>query len=157
LDIFKNSSTTVGKDSIGFSDFYTGEIKDIKTGETLGTHDGALLFTKGQRARISGCITPKYVLKIDAQENIVWVGENNDLFTQEVNLEKTTWTGKPAKNGEEISVRIRHGGEPLFGKIEINSDNTGKITLKEPVRAVTPGQSAVFYKGEKLLGGGIIN
>ncbi len=137
--------------------FKIGDFKDIHTGKTLGQHTGVLFFTVGQRARIAGHIAPKYVLKTDTHTNTVWVGENEDLFQKNIFLENISWIGKPVQNGEKIELSIRHGGKPvpgIFYKNEMISESY--ITLQNPLRALSPGQSAVFYAGEKVLGGGII-
>jgi len=138
--------------------FIKGDFKELKTEKVLGQHEGVLLFTVGQRARIPGCIAPKYVLKTDPQTNTVWVGENEDLLRTQIFLENLSWTGKPLEDGSEAELSIRHGGKSVTGVFHNNplEKGIGVISLSTPLRALSPGQSAVFYSGKKVLGGGII-
>lgn len=137
--------------------FFPGDIQDFRTGEVLGRHEGILHFTLGQRARIAGSLTRKFVIKTDKDQNIVFVGEDEDLFSEKVSIKMLSWTlGEPPKNGQEVSVRVRHGGKKEKGRFFLKEEGEGEIIFNESVRALTPGQSAVLYDDELVLGGGIM-
>jgi tRNA-uridine 2-sulfurtransferase len=137
--------------------FLHGDICDFRTGKIIGRHEGILHFTIGQRARIAGLLTPKFVIKIDKQENIVFVGEDEDLFLKKVQVKMLSWTlGYPPQNGKEIDVRVRHGGKREKGRFFLKEEGKGEIIFDNSIRAITPGQSAVFYSDTLVLGGGIM-
>ncbi len=138
--------------------FVPGDIIHIHTQKKVGTHNGVLHFTKGQRARIGGMITPQYVIRIDTQKNIVYVGDNTDLFSNTVTVFNISWTMSPIEDNTQISVKIRHGGENITAQFQYTNTNRteGKLTFTQPVRSLTSGQSAVFYQDNILLGGGIM-
>lgn len=139
--------------------FQPGEIKNIDTGKVMGNHEGVLTFTKGQRARVGGCIKPMFVIDTDPHTNTVWIGDDEKLFAKEVFLRKLSFTTIPLVNNTQIFVRIRHGGKTIPANFSYTDTEKkeGKLEFLEPVRALTPGQSAVFYRKDgMLLGGGII-
>ena len=132
-----------------------GEIKDADTGETLGYHDGAILYTTGQRHGLNiGGGLPCYVTGKDIKKNIVYVSKNLNhqaLWTTELELEGIIWRAEPTK---DMEVRLRHRA-PLT-PAELHG---AKLTFKTPIKRPAPGQSAVFYGGKDnqiCLGGGII-
>jgi len=128
-----------------------------KEGNVLGRHDGYPFYTIGQRKGLGIALgKPAFVTRIDPDTNTVTLGEEEDLFTQEmavrnVNLVKYDRLGKPM----EALTKIRYKDKGSFSRIE-QDDTRMKITFFEPVSAVTPGQSAVFYEGNDLIGGGFI-
>jgi tRNA-specific 2-thiouridylase len=135
--------------------FQKGPIILRKTGEKIGEHDGLLRFTVGQRARIAGCIKPLFVLESDLTNNILYVGGDEELFVTEMELQKITWTMADPGENVQIEVRIRHGGKAQKVQLVGNGERRF-VRFQEPVRAITPGQSAVFSEGDLVLGGGII-
>ena len=128
-------------------------------GEIIGKHKGLPLYTVGQR---KGLNTPwnsaLYVLKLDVKNNIVVVTDNpDDLLCDRFSINQVNWiSGFFPEDKENISVQIRYNSKPVSVKGIILENNRLIIELQKPVRAITPGQSAVFYKGDQLLGGGII-
>ncbi len=139
--------------------FISGNIIEKKSGKIMGEHNGILHFTKGQRARVGGCITPQYVLDIDITKNIVHIGDDCELFTQEAKLHTLSWTMNAIENNSEINVKIRHGGESLAAIFSFSDENKEEAFLKftTPIRSITSGQSAVFYSDDGLLlGGGLM-
>jgi tRNA-specific 2-thiouridylase len=146
--------------------FISGDILDIatkheKVPQVLGEHAGVLNFTKGQRARLSGLANPKYVVDIDVSTNEVWVGGNDDLFsdTAEIITISRVFDTTEELEAEKILVKIRHGGDFLPAKFTYKTPekNSGTIFFTEKIRSITPGQSAVIYSKEgALLGGGIL-
>lgn len=136
--------------------FIPGEIKDIHTDKVVGSHEGVLHYTKGQRARIGGLLSPQYVIKIDIESNTVFIGSDTDLYSSEVALIQLSWTSQALESGTECMVKIRHGGQ-CFSAIFYNNVSGPCIQFSTPIRSLTPGQSAVFYDYNGiLLGGGII-
>ena len=147
--------------------FEKGKIRDKNSGEIVGEHDGILNFTKGQRARLSGLENPKYVYSIDVKKNIVWVCDNEDLFSTEVNIHTVVSVFSEISDSE-VLVKIRHGGDMLPAKFEYTDKNpeiseknktrkTEKLVFSQKIRSITSGQSAVIYsKKGVLLGGGLM-
>lgn len=149
----------VGK--IGIRDFLSeyveqtpGDIVDKHTGKTIGRHDGAIFYTLGQRHGLElGGGLPYYVVGKDMDKNEVYVTTDlNDetLWKKEVNLINVHWINAAPKDGD-YEVRIRHRA-PLVKAIL----NGSALSLTDPQRAVTAGQSIVIYSGETALGGGIV-
>ena len=123
------------------------------SGKILGTHDGAYFFTPGQRhgIKLGGFSEPLYVARTDRETNTVLVAEgasNPILYKKEIFISETNLSGEIP---EKISARIRYR-QPLQSCHIENS----KVIFDFPQRGVAPGQSIVFYAGERLLGGGII-
>ncbi len=133
-------------------------------GETLGTHNGIQHFTVGQRKGLGiAWSEPLYVKSLDREKNIVFVADKSDLFKKEVIINKINWVSIEEPLQEiEVEAQIRYRSNPVKGTLIPlkNSDNTAKsfkLIFEESQSSVTPGQAAVFYKGEILLGGGLIN
>lgn len=139
-----------------------GEIVDLD-GKKLGYHDGLINYTVGQRERL-GLGGPKayYVLQLDSKINALVVGNPGDLYKKELIAKGLNWIGKIDMN-DNIQAQIRYG-HPIED-CELSKVKGGiKVEFKEAQRAITPGQSIVFYssraesrdKGNEILGGGII-
>jgi tRNA-specific 2-thiouridylase len=94
------------------------------------------------------------VIKLDPKENTVWVGEEDHLFKNRLEITKTNWM-QELKESETYTVKIRfhHVGAPA--KITLEQEKT-YIEFQTPQRAITPGQAAAIYEGNKLVGGGWI-
>ncbi len=137
-----------------------GDIIDQR-GEKVGQHDGAFYYTIGQRHGLGiGGGAPYFVFDKDIKKNIVFVTTEPDnmvLNRDRFNITDCVWWSEP-RMGEEYAVRIRHGGKLLPAVIHQLGSNKNKyeIRLSTPERAIAPGQSAVLYDGEKVLGGGVI-
>ncbi len=133
-------------------------------GEVLGEHDGYAGYTVGQRRRLGGGFSERlYVLEIRPERREVVVGTREELDAPAVEVGEVNWHGRLPDAGERVQVQIRHGGCPVNGVVEEASpgapgDAPGEVTLRfeTPQRAVTPGQSGVLFRGERLLGGGRI-
>ena len=140
-----------------------GEIIHVN-GEVLGTHHGIHHFTVGQRKGLGiAWAEPLYVKSLDREKNIVFVADKSDLFRKEAIIDKVHWVSiEEPKQSIEIEAQIRYRSHPVKGTLIPlkNSDNPTKsfrLIFEESQSSVTPGQAAVFYKGEILLGGGLIN
>src|SRR4030095_9833218 len=124
----------------------------------IGTHNGYINYTIGQRRGLNLSLgKPVYVSKIDADNNIIYVDDEEGLYNKtficnEINLQKTDCLDSPMK----VKVKIRYKDEDSMAVIEQTGDNQIKITFDELKKSITPGQSAVFYDGDDVIGGGII-
>jgi tRNA-uridine 2-sulfurtransferase len=135
----------------------TGDIVTC-TGEVLGRHNGLHRFTVGQRHGL-GIATgrPVYVVSLDRAQNRLVVGEDADLRSSVCEVRNVNWISIPVPHAPvEASVRIRNRHEPAAAEITALGEDSARVTFREPQRAITPGQAAVFYSGEKVLGGGWI-
>jgi tRNA-uridine 2-sulfurtransferase len=134
-----------------------GEIVN-EDGEVLAHHDGVHQFTVGQRKGL-GFSTGKalYVLSIDSQTNRVVVGEDQALHKTSCEIENVNWVSiaAPAAPVRAI-VKIRHKHEAAAATVEAADDHRAEVTFDAPQRAITSGQAAVFYDGDRVLGGGWI-
>jgi len=128
------------------------------TGEIIGQHNGLHHFTVGQRRGL-GFATgrPVYVVSLDRANNRLVVGEDADLRSSACEVRDVNWIPFTMPEGPvEAMVRIRNRHEPAAAEIVVLDATTARVTFREPQRAITPGQAAVFYSGEKVLGGGWI-
>ncbi len=139
-----------------------GLIKTQEEGKVIGEHQGLPLYTIGQRRGIEiGGTGPYYVVDRDYKNNILWVVKNwNDdlLYRRDFLVEQLSWLDKKAPLLPlRCQVVIRYGHPPLNCLLEKDKlKGFLKVTLSRKTRAVTSGQSAVFYQGRRVLGGGII-
>jgi tRNA-specific 2-thiouridylase len=134
-----------------------GEIVN-EDGEVIGRHNGVHNFTVGQRKGLGFAAgKPLYVLSIDPQNNRVVVGEDDVLRKTVCEVEEINWFSceKPAKEFRAF-VKIRHKHEPAAAVVEPLESHRARVTFDSPQRAITPGQAAVFYDGDRVLAGGWI-
>jgi len=134
-----------------------GPIYDIE-GNQVGMHRGISYYTIGQR-RGTGLQfgKPFYVIKIDKENNAVIVGEEKDTLGKELIAENVVWTSiKAPSRPVKAKVKIRYASEETDAVVSPSGDNSVSVLFKKPVRSITPGQSVVFYKGDLVLGGGVI-
>ena len=133
-----------------------GDIIDKESGRVLGRHDGAIFYTLGQRHGLDvGGGLPYYVVGKNMDKNEVYVSRNiNDehMWRTEIKLTDVHWINQPLTEGARIQVRLRHRGALINA---IYSADT--LHLESAERAAAPGQSAVVYRGEECLGGGIMS
>ena len=139
-----------------------GPIKRREDGVVVGEHQGLPLYTVGQRRGIEiGGTGPYYAAEMDYKTNTLWVvrtWDDNILYRQQFSVKSVSWLSAKAPTLPlRCSVIIRYGHEPLVCVVEKGRRGQElKISLSKPTRAITPGQSAVFYRGRRILGGGII-
>ena len=134
-----------------------GVITDA-AGRVLGRHDGVHRYTVGQRKglRLSST-TPLYVLAIRAESRTVVVGDRASLAEQGCDVIDVNWTGGVPPDGPmALGVQIRHRHEPAAGIVTPAEPGRAAVVFDAPQRAVTPGQAAVFYDGDEVIGGGWI-
>ena len=132
-----------------------GKIIDLD-GNVIGEHNGLWFYTIGQRKGISLSGGPFYVLERNLRKNYLVVTKNEkDLQKKEIELKDINWiSGKEPVLPIKIKVQIRYGSQAFFAILSKNDKYL--LTFKVKQKAVSSGQSAVFYEGRKLLGGGII-
>ena len=170
-----NDYKTFLRSHLGESEFHRGEIYDV-AGNFLGEHEGIELFTIGQRKGLpGGSPRPRYVIDLDAETNRVIVGDVEDLITEEFEVDRVNWIAnvEAAVPSRKVSVDAREDTRPYTSELEavvkiryshpgtpatLTPFNGGRarIRLHEPQKAVTPGQAAVFYQNDVVLGGGWI-
>ena len=130
------------------------------TGEVLGRHEGIHSFTVGQRKGLGLTSTnPLYVLAIHPDSHEVTVGADEDLYSRDLYANRLNWISIPhIAEGETIrvSAKIRHRHTPAMATLTRVDDDTVHALFDEPQRAITPGQSAVFYQEDEVVGGGWI-
>jgi len=159
----------VGK--VGIRDFLLHELGPQlggaiidQNGVTIGEHDGAIYYTIGQRQGLGiGGGLPYYVTGKDMAKNEVYVTTNLDdasLWRKELICTQTHWINQPPEPGKTYQVRTRYRADlvdcELLEVEPIGTENGVKIVLSTEVRAITPGQSAVLYDGNRVVGGGIV-
>jgi tRNA-specific 2-thiouridylase len=128
------------------------------TGEVIGRHEGIVNFTVGQRKGLGvSSPSPLYVLNIDPASHRVTVGADDELATRNLRARRLNWISIPALTAAmRVQIKIRHRHDPAWAVLESSGPDEVAATFDEPQRAVTPGQSAVFYDGDEVVGGGWI-
>jgi len=127
-------------------------------GQYLGEHRGIAFYTQGQRKGL-GIATGErlYVQRVDPETNTVVVGKDDALLQQECLVRDLNWFGhKVPTDIRSVSVKYRYASPAVPAKIIPDSEGIFKVQFETPQKALSPGQSAVFYKGDQVLGGGII-
>jgi tRNA-uridine 2-sulfurtransferase len=127
-------------------------------GEPVGKHAGIHSFTVGQRKGLGmASPTPLYVIAIDRETKRVTVGGEAELLRTGMRARELNWISIPELRGTmRVQAKIRHRHEPAWATIEAAGEDEVEVTFDEPVRAVTPGQAAVFYQEDEVVGGGWI-
>jgi tRNA-specific 2-thiouridylase len=127
-------------------------------GEVVGRHDGIHGFTVGQRKglRISAP-DPLYVLKIHSDSHRVEVGGDTQLMSRTLTANRLNWVSIPEPSEAiRVAIKIRHRHEPAAATLRVVGEDVVEAEFDEPQRAITPGQSAVFYQDDEVAGGGWI-
>jgi len=129
-----------------------------KEGKKLGTHKGYPFYTIGQRKGLEIALgKPAYVTAIDPEANTVMLGEEEDLNKTEMIVKKVNWIKYDGiTNGMEAFTKIRYKDKGALSNLYMEPDGSVRVVFYEPVKSIAPGQSAVFYDGEEVIGGGII-
>lgn len=144
---------------LGEDEFHRGEIYDVD-GNLVGEHDGIELFTIGQRKGLpGGSPRPRYVVDLDPATNRVIIGDADDLVCEEFEIDRVNWhpAGGTSENSSfEATVKIRYNHPGTRSTVTLLENDCAQVRLHEPQRAVTPGQAAVIYDADIVLGGGWI-
>lgn len=134
-----------------------GPILD-KKGKVLGQHQGIALFTIGQRRGLGIAVgSPLYVIAIESDKNAIIVGQETDLYSNSLVAKDVNWIAiKKLEKEMEIMAKIRSFHPGTKAIISLLDNDKIKVEFVEPQRAITPGQSVVFYKDDVVIGGGVI-
>ena len=133
-----------------------GEIVD-GSGNVLGRHEGVALFTVGQRKGLGSLGGAKYVLRLDPVSARVVVGEKEELLSRSLTASGVNWIAPEPSGPMEVEVQIRYHHAPARSVVTALPGGRVRVDFAEPQAAVTPGQAAVFYRGNEVLGGGWID
>jgi len=134
-----------------------GVIAD-RSGHVLGRHEGVHRFTIGQRKglRLSSS-EPLYVVDISAADRRVTVGRREELDRASCGVSEVNWIGgSPPSAPVRAGVQVRHRHEPAAATVTVTAERRVHVAFDQPERAISPGQAAVFYDGDEVLGGGWI-
>ncbi|MFZ2034971.1 MAG: aminomethyltransferase beta-barrel domain-containing protein, partial [Candidatus Dormiibacterota bacterium] len=141
--------------------FRPGAITDID-GTVIGEHQGIPFFTVGQRAGLGIApsrpdAAPRYVIEIRPALNTIVVGPREALRRATVEASSFRWvSGSAAAMGAECEAQLRAHGEPHPARVDASDGDTVRIRFERPVDQAAPGQSVVLYRGDEVLGGGLI-
>jgi tRNA-specific 2-thiouridylase len=129
-----------------------------RQGELIGRHQGIHRYTVGQRKGLGiSAPDPLYVVEVDAVLNRVVVGSSEDLLKTEMRVQRINWISIPTlTNPLRVEVRIRSRAEEAPATLQPAADGAVIVRFDQPQRAITPGQAAVFYDGDVVVGGGWI-
>jgi tRNA-specific 2-thiouridylase len=144
---------------LGENEFHRGEIYDVN-GNFVAEHGGIELFTIGQRKGLpGGSLRPRYVVDLDPATNRVIIGDADDLACEQFDIDRVNWhpTAESADAGSfQAVVKIRYNHPGTIATVTPLENNRARIRLHDAQRAVTPGQAAVIYDSDLVLGGGWI-
>jgi len=136
-----------------------GPIQDSED-HVLGTHKGLPFYTVGQRKGLGVAAgRPLYVIEKDTGNNILVVGPREALCKRTFCVDEVNWVSTnppPADASLQAEVEVRYRTKPLPGELQVRSDGTVRIDVPQHDQAIAPGQSAVWYQGDVLIGGGVI-
>jgi tRNA-specific 2-thiouridylase len=134
-----------------------GSIRD-SSGRELGRHNGIAGYTIGQRRGLGiSHHEPLYVTRIDRQSNTVYVGTREEVYHRQLLAHEVNWVSRhPPGEPLEVEVKIRSIHTPAGAQLHPGRNGRVRVDFHEPQWAVTPGQAAVFYSGDRVLGGGTI-
>ncbi|MBN1932018.1 MAG: tRNA 2-thiouridine(34) synthase MnmA [Desulfobacterales bacterium] len=134
-----------------------GLIENVN-GKVIGEHQGLHLFTVGQRRGINcPASEPYYVVRMDQKTNRLIVGFKEDLLSWKCRITNLHWIYRPTTSPIKVHTRLRYRHEAVASMLFPINVNTAMIKFKTPQMAITPGQGAVFYKEDEVLGGGWID
>jgi tRNA-specific 2-thiouridylase len=148
-------------DYVNFLESYGVDQKpgEIVTGDgtVVGRHSGVHRYTVGQRKGLGiAWKNPLLVLAIDTEKNQIVVGEREELETSSLTAARATWSSTPTESEFRAACRIRYRHKPAPCRVIMLADNRFEVHFDTPQTSVTPGQAAVLYGGERVLGGGWI-
>jgi tRNA-specific 2-thiouridylase len=142
--------------SVGEAAAAEGDIIDIETDKVLARHLGIHLFTIGQRKRLPATGKPVYVVRVDTLTNAVYIGPGEMAMMKKFTVEDINWLVDPGSPRIRATVKVRSMMKDEPAVLQLNDDNIVEVEFDEPQWAPAPGQSAVFYDGDIVLGGGVI-
>ncbi|MCE5273373.1 tRNA 2-thiouridine(34) synthase MnmA [bacterium] len=129
-----------------------------ESGRRIGTHRGAAFYTLGQRRGVGAATgQPAYVIAVDTASNTVVVGSQERLFSAVFLVSRINYLLRAPESEFEAWIKVRYRHKPVHGRVTPLEGNRARVVFDTPQRAVTPGQSAVFYSDSVVLGGGVID
>jgi tRNA-specific 2-thiouridylase len=134
-----------------------GAIVDT-AGQVVGRHEGIAGFTIGQRKGLGVAVgEPRFVVGLQPATSTVVLGNRNDLLVGRMEVGQVSWVGGDPPPMRPIQVKVRYHSDPIHAAIDVaDEDGQVGVEFEEPQAAVAPGQAAVFYRGDEVLGGGTI-
>jgi tRNA-specific 2-thiouridylase len=136
--------------------FEPGTILDT-TGLPVGTHEGAAAYTVGQRRGLAlAAGERRYVTEIRPAANLVVVGDEDDLAARALYASAPCWVSVPPAPAERLAARIRYHGALVEAQVRDITADGFRVDTARPLRAVSPGQAVVLYRGDEVVGGGTI-
>jgi tRNA-specific 2-thiouridylase len=133
-----------------------GDILDIN-GKKIGCHKGIAAYTVGQRKGMGVAHSePLYVIGLDGKNNFVIAGTKKDLYSKKANIKQVVFSSKEKKRILKVKVKIRYRHSEASAVIRFIKKGIWQVDFLRGQRAITPGQSAVFYDKDKVIGGGVI-
>ena len=140
----------------GVLDAKDGDIIHLN-GQIVGRHHGTHRYTIGQRKGLGiAWSEPLYVTEIDAERNVVVVGEQQHVFATGLHAQEVSWIVAPEAEEFVSTCKIRYRHHPVACRVQLLEGGSCKVDFDQPQKAITPGQSLVFYRGDEVLGGGRI-
>jgi tRNA-specific 2-thiouridylase len=134
-----------------------GLIEDVN-GNVLGEHNGLHLFTIGQRRGINcPASEPYYVVSMDTEQNRLKVGLKKDLLSSECRIININWINQKPNSPINVHTRVRYRHKAAASNLFPANGETAIVRFEKPQSAITPGQCAVFYRDDEVLGGGWIS
>lgn len=138
-------------------EYPAGDFVD-KDGKVLGTHKGIVAYTPGQRRGLGLALpAPMYVFRLDVENNRVILVYDEDLRNTGALIDDVNWiSGEVPAEPVRVQAKLRYHQKEQWATAHPLEDGKVKLVFDEPIRAITPGQAAVFYNGDEVLGGGTI-
>lgn len=145
------------RDRLDAADFAPGPIRTVD-GRVVGEHQGLPFYTVGQRRGLRVALGyPVYVLGFAREENALIVGPAEALAQREMTVQEVHFiAGRPPGEAFDAEVQIRYHARPARAEVFTTGEAEARVLFHKPQAAITPGQAAVFYEGDKVLGGGLI-
>jgi len=138
-------------------DIVPGDFVDTK-GNILGKHKGIVYYTVGQRKGLGIALgKPMFVLEIDVQNNKIILGDETEVFSNGLICDDLNFISIDKLDREmRVKAKIRYSAKEADATVQPLDDGQAKVVFDSPQRAITPGQSVVFYDGDIVVGGGVI-
>jgi tRNA-specific 2-thiouridylase len=133
-----------------------GSIRDAN-GRTVGEHDGVAGFTVGQRRGIGVAVGERrFVTGVDAETRVVTIGTEEELMARGATVERVNWVNACPRGPIRVAAKIRYRTPAALALVTPGDDGSARVVFDAAQRAITPGQAAVFYDGDEVIGGGAI-